>query len=118
MKKTNMNKLYAKYGGEDHIQIPNEIKLATVEKEVFPDQHAMKNSIITTEESGLVGTKTKYNEDVLIGTHTTVWGSTFDIVEKRWGFKCCLCYDKSVLRCLGEAGRKKVIKEREEKEEN
>ena len=64
--------------------------------------------------SGLVGTKTKYQEDVYIGGHTSVWGSTFDIVTKKWGYKCCLCFDKSNERCTGEAGRAKVLAAREE----
>ena len=39
MKSTNMQKLYAKYGGEDHVQVPDELKAAGVEAEFFPKQH-------------------------------------------------------------------------------
>ena len=51
---------------------------------------------------------------MLIGGHTAVWGSTFDIVEKRWGYKCCLCFDKAIEKCTGEIGRHKVLSAREE----
>ena len=88
--------------------------MANVEREYFPEKHEIGPSTSATELSGLVGIKTKYNEDILIGGHTTVWGSTFDVEKKRWGYKCCLCFDKAVQRCLGDAGRKKVLKAREE----
>ena len=45
-----------------------------------------------------------------------MWGSTFDPTTKKWGYKCCLCYDKDATRCLGEVGRMKVIKARDEAE--
>lgn len=93
MKSTNLEKLYAKYGGEDHVQVPDEFKEVKVEQEYFPSKTGL--SAIDVELSGLVGTKTKYQEDVHIGGHTSVWGSTFDIVTKRWGYKCCLCFDKA-----------------------
>eukprot|EP00931_Biecheleriopsis_adriatica_P124102 TRINITY_DN99200_c0_g1_i1.p1 TRINITY_DN99200_c0_g1~~TRINITY_DN99200_c0_g1_i1.p1 ORF type:complete len:303 (-),score=75.81 TRINITY_DN99200_c0_g1_i1:54-962(-) len=31
----------------------------------------------------------KYQEDELIGEHSSVWGSYFEISTGRWGFKCC-----------------------------
>ena len=114
MKSDNLQKLYAKYGGEKHVQVPDELKMPGVEKEFFPEKHQIGQTTTATELSGLVGTKTKYNEDVLIGGHTMVWGSAFDVGSKRWGYKCCLCFDKAITRCLGEAGRKKVLKAREE----
>ena len=113
MKSTNMQKLYAKYGGEDHVDVPDELKMTMVENEFFPEQ-PQGLSAIGTELSGLNGIKTKYNEDVMLGGHASVWGSTFDIVEKRWGYLCCLSFDKSNERCLGEAGRNKVLRAREE----
>ena len=33
--------------------------------------------------------KSKYEEDVLLGSHTSVWGSYFDVSIGSWGFKCC-----------------------------
>ena len=39
MKSANLEKLYEKYGGEKHVQVPDELKMAHVEKEFFPDKH-------------------------------------------------------------------------------
>ena len=93
--------------------MPDELKYTAIEKEVFPEKH----DIVKTELNGLVGIKTRYNEDTFLGGHTSAWGSTFDRATKRWGFKCCLCYDRDVTRCLGEVGKMKVIKAREEAEQ-
>ena len=112
MKSSNLEKLYAKYGGEDHVKAPDEFKETAVEPEFFPTQKV--GGAMDTDLTGLVGTKTKYQEDVYIGGHTSVWGSTFDTVEKRWGYKCCLSFDKGNERCTGEAGRNKVLAAREE----
>ncbi|KAJ1606995.1 hypothetical protein OJ253_2534 [Cryptosporidium canis] len=30
-----------------------------------------------------------YEEDVLIGDHSSVWGSFYDKDTKKWGFRCC-----------------------------
>lgn len=55
--------------------------------------------------------KSKYEEDVFPGNHTSVWGSYFDKRSMRWGFKCCHSLSfKSY--CTGDAGkvsRKSVI---------
>jgi pre-mRNA-processing factor SLU7 len=51
---------------------------------------------------------TKYEEDVLEGNHTAVWGSYFDRNNRQWGYACCW----SVLRgsyCTGEAGKKALV---------
>ena len=39
MKSDNLQKLYAKYGGEKHVQVPDELKMPGVEKEYFPERH-------------------------------------------------------------------------------
>ena len=35
----------------------------------------------------------KYNEDIVIGNHFSVWGSWWN-EELGWGFKCCHANDK------------------------
>lgn len=32
---------------------------------------------------------TKYDEDVLEGEHTEIWGSFYDISSEKWGYACC-----------------------------
>ena len=52
-----------------------------------------------TEVTGLIGIVSKYNENVLVGSHTTVWGSFFCTESKRWGFKCCKVTNKAEVKC-------------------
>ena len=52
-----------------------------------------------------VAQKSKYEEDVFINGHTTVWGSYFHFGAFQWGY----ADDHSLMRnsyCTGEAGRK------------
>lgn len=62
-------------------------------------------------------------EDVYFGKHKSVWGSFYDLTKKRWGYKCCYTFDKTVDTCKGEAGRnaytaqKKADEERKAQEE-
>lgn len=48
--------------------------------------------------------KSKYEEDVFPGNHTSVWGSYFDAKSMRWGFACCHSLTRQAY-CTGEAGR-------------
>lgn len=45
--------------------------------------------------------KSKYEEDVLINNHTTVWGSWWK--DHQWGYKCCKQSIKNSY-CTGLAG--------------
>ncbi len=48
-------------------------------------------------------TKTKYEEDVYINNHTSVWGSYYSRMQGSWGYACC----HSVLKnsfCVGAKG--------------
>jgi pre-mRNA-processing factor SLU7 len=45
--------------------------------------------------------KSKYEEDVLINNHTTVWGSWWK--DHQWGYKCCKQTIKNSY-CTGLAG--------------
>jgi pre-mRNA-processing factor SLU7 len=33
--------------------------------------------------------KSKYDEDVLVGNHKSVWGSWYNVTTGEWGFACC-----------------------------
>ena len=48
--------------------------------------------------------KTKYDEDVCPGNHTSVWGSYWSRASNKWGYSCChqLIYNSY---CIGEKGR-------------
>jgi hypothetical protein len=55
--------------------------------------------------NGLVGLNSKFAEDVYPGKHLSVWGSFYDLVDKKWGFRCCMTFDKNLFECSGEKGK-------------
>ncbi|XP_044493760.1 pre-mRNA-splicing factor SLU7-A [Mangifera indica] len=77
-------------------ELPRELLLGQSEREVEYDR---TGRIIKGQETALP--KSKYEEDVYINNHTTVWGSWWK--DHQWGYKCC----KQVIRnsyCTGAAG--------------
>ena len=46
--------------------------------------------------------KSKYEEDVFVNNHTSVWGSYWS--EGQWGYACCHSLVK-LSYCTGEAGK-------------
>jgi len=49
--------------------------------------------------------RSKYEEDIQINNHATVWGSFFDTRSGKWGFGCCHSVIKQSY-CTGMEGRK------------
>jgi pre-mRNA-processing factor SLU7 len=48
--------------------------------------------------------KSKYEEDVYVNNHKSVWGSWYDRVHRAWGYACChQTFMNSY--CTGEAGK-------------
>ncbi|KAF5738936.1 splicing factor-related family protein [Tripterygium wilfordii] len=86
-----------KYGNAaNEEEIPRELLLGQTEKEVEYDR---AGRIIRGQEAALP--KTKYEEDVHINNHSSVWGSWWK--DHQWGYKCC----KQTVRnsyCTGAAG--------------
>ncbi|KAK6940669.1 Pre-mRNA-splicing factor SLU7 domain [Dillenia turbinata] len=77
-------------------EIPKELLLGQTERQVEYDR---AGRIIKGQEAALP--KSKYEEDVFINNHTTVWGSWWK--DHQWGYKCC----KQLIRnsyCTGAAG--------------
>jgi hypothetical protein len=62
-----------------------------------------------TSKRGLVGIKSRYEEDVHINGHISVWGSYWH-PEFGWGFQCCYSFDKRTPKCRGEEGKVETIK--------
>mmetsp|Transcript_42831 Transcript_42831/g.80342 ORF Transcript_42831/g.80342 Transcript_42831/m.80342 type:complete len:217 (+) Transcript_42831:181-831(+) len=44
-----------------------------------------------------------YEEDVLFGSHTAVWGSWYDTERKVWGYACCKGLKRKSWRCGSNA---------------
>ncbi|KAK4366083.1 hypothetical protein RND71_013963 [Anisodus tanguticus] len=76
--------------------LPRELLLGQSEKEVEYDR---AGRIVKGQEMSLL--RNKYEEDVYINNHTTVWGSWWK--DHQWGYQCC----KQTIRnsyCTGAAG--------------
>ncbi|KAI4303734.1 hypothetical protein MLD38_039331 [Melastoma candidum] len=77
-------------------ELPPELLLGQTEREVEYDR---AGRIVKGQEFSLP--KSKYEEDVYINNHTTVWGSWWK--DHQWGYKCC----RQTIRnsyCTGTAG--------------
>jgi len=90
--------LQEKYGGQDKFGDDTLKKIAVTESERY----------VEYDERGLikgapkVKAKSKYAEDILIGNHTSVWGSWWS--NFKWGYACCHSTTKNSY-CTGEAGK-------------
>ncbi|XP_044760261.1 pre-mRNA-splicing factor Slu7-like [Coccinella septempunctata] len=95
--KNQVNKsVLEKYGGEEHLQAPPKtLLLAQTEDYV---EYSRSGKVIKGQEKEEI--KSKYEEDVYINNHTSVWGSYWQ--GGQWGYKCCKSFIKNSY-CLGEA---------------
>ncbi|KAJ8957250.1 hypothetical protein NQ318_007814 [Aromia moschata] len=85
------------YGGEEHLHAPpKSLLLAQTEDYV---EYSRLGKIIKGTEKEVI--RSKYEEDVYINNHTSVWGSYW--TGGQWGYKCCHSFVKNSY-CLGEAG--------------
>ncbi|XP_076103199.1 pre-mRNA-splicing factor SLU7-like [Mytilus galloprovincialis] len=88
----------AKYGGEEHLEAPpKHLLMAQTEDYVEYSRHG---TIIKGNEKPVI--RSKYEEDVYINNHSSVWGSFWS--NGKWGFKCCHSTIKESY-CTGEAGK-------------
>jgi pre-mRNA-processing factor SLU7 len=79
-----MNEMYEKYGGQEHADMPDDVKMAQIE-----ERYEMVERAKEAKKAKKVNLKvrSKYEEDVLINGHTKVWGS-FWHEKLGWGYKC------------------------------
>ena len=54
--------------------------------------------------TGKVTPKSKYDEDVYLHNHTSVWGSYYNRTRQSWGYACCHSLLKNAY-CTGTEGR-------------
>eukprot|EP01017_Pseudomicrothorax_dubius_P033238 TRINITY_DN4434_c0_g1_i4.p1 TRINITY_DN4434_c0_g1~~TRINITY_DN4434_c0_g1_i4.p1 ORF type:complete len:387 (-),score=121.76 TRINITY_DN4434_c0_g1_i4:40-1200(-) len=111
-------KLFSMYGGEQHLEETEAMLLAQTDRYV---EFTLDGRVKMTPADGYKAVnKSKYEEDVYVNDHTSVWGSWWS-KELGWGFACCHS-TKRDSRCLGDQGKKlalvreyKIVKEREDK---
>ncbi|RLN04488.1 hypothetical protein C2845_PM13G01910 [Panicum miliaceum] len=97
LKSEHKDKIMEKYGNaasED--TMPRELLLGQSEREIEYDR---TGRIIKGQDVSLP--KSKYEEDIFINNHTTVWGSWWK--DHQWGYKCCKQTIKNSY-CTGLAG--------------
>ncbi|KAJ8254630.1 hypothetical protein GJAV_G00195170 [Gymnothorax javanicus] len=91
--------ILAKYGGQEHLDAPpRELRLAQTEDYVEYSRHG---AVLKGQEKAVA--RSKYEEDVYINNHTSIWGSYWK--EGCWGYKCCHSLVKQSY-CTGDAGIK------------
>ncbi|OAE20632.1 hypothetical protein AXG93_154s1060 [Marchantia polymorpha subsp. ruderalis] len=89
--------ILSKYGNAAEEEKPDmELLLGQTERQVEYDR---AGRIIKGQEKAVP--KSKYEEDVYINNHTTVWGSWWK--DGLWGFKCCKQHTRNSY-CTGQAG--------------
>ncbi|PPD81352.1 hypothetical protein GOBAR_DD21717 [Gossypium barbadense] len=97
LKSKTKDTIMEKYGNAaTEEEIPMELLLGQSERQVEYDR---AGRVIKGMETSLP--KSKYEEDVFINNHTSVWGSWWK--DRQWGYKCC----KQTIRnsyCTGAAG--------------
>ncbi|EFJ38615.1 hypothetical protein SELMODRAFT_164109 [Selaginella moellendorffii] len=77
-------------------KLPAELLLGQTERQVEYDR---AGRMIKGQEKAVP--KSKYEEDVFINNHTTVWGSFWR--DHQWGYKCCRQFIRNSY-CTGQAG--------------
>lgn len=91
-----------KYGGEEYLQTPpKQLIFAQTEDYV---EYSRQGQIVKGMEKAIV--RSKYEEDVYINNHTSVWGSFWH--DFKWGYKCCHSFIKNSY-CTGVAGKEALI---------
>jgi pre-mRNA-processing factor SLU7 len=80
--------------------VPKEVLLS--QSEVYR-VYAADGSVVQGPQTG--STRSRFEEDVLIGNHKSVWGSYWN--NFKWGYACCHQLVKNSV-CTGEAGKKLV----------
>eukprot|EP01102_Stenamoeba_stenopodia_P009614 TRINITY_DN2849_c0_g2_i1.p1 TRINITY_DN2849_c0_g2~~TRINITY_DN2849_c0_g2_i1.p1 ORF type:complete len:542 (+),score=184.81 TRINITY_DN2849_c0_g2_i1:13-1638(+) len=91
--------LIQKYGGEEHLNAPDK-RLIFAQTDQFVEYSRVDGKVLKGQEKFVA--KSKYDEDVFINNHTSVWGSYWE--NGQWGFACCKQLVKNSY-CTGAAGR-------------
>uniref|UniRef100_A0A182T4H0 Pre-mRNA-splicing factor SLU7 n=1 Tax=Anopheles maculatus TaxID=74869 RepID=A0A182T4H0_9DIPT len=97
------NKVLEQYGGEEHLAVPPKaLLLAQTENYV---EYSRYGKVIKGQDKPII--RSRFEEDVYINNHTTVWGSHWS--NGCWGYKCCESMIKNSY-CVGENGKAATIK--------
>lgn len=98
LKSQTKDTVLSKYGGEEYLKAPpKSLLLAQTEDYV---EYSRTGKVIKGQEKKAI--RSRYEEDVYINNHTSVWGSFWS--DLQWGYKCCHSFVKNSY-CVGENGK-------------
>jgi len=89
--------ILSKYGGREHLEPPKELLVAQTDTFVT---YNLDGTIARGQEK-LIVPRSKYDEDVFLNNHTSVWGSYWE--NGQWGYACCRQSVKNSY-CIGKTG--------------
>jgi len=99
LKDSSKTSILDRYGGEEHLaSVPKELLAGQTENYV---EYSRTGQLIKGEEKSKA--RSKYDEDIHPGNHTSIWGSWFNLTSFTWGYSCCHSYIKGSY-CAGAAG--------------
>jgi len=99
LKQTSKTGILARYGGEEYLEkVPKELLHGQTEDYV---EYSRTGQVIKGKERAKA--RSKYEEDVYLSNHTSVWGSFYSPASGQWGFACCHS-TISGSYCTGTAG--------------
>jgi pre-mRNA-processing factor SLU7 len=93
LKESHRKSILEAYGGEEYLKPPEEVQqLAETETYV---QYSRDGKVLGGRAKAIK--RSKYEEDVFVNGHTTVWGSLFK--DEKWGYACCGQTGDRSVRC-------------------
>lgn len=91
--------LLAIYGGREHLENPDKQLLGSQTENFVV--YAPDGSVVRGTKDKMAIPRSKYEEDVYVNNHTSVWGSFWE--NGQWGYACCHSTIKNSY-CVGKAG--------------
>jgi pre-mRNA-processing factor SLU7 len=98
----NLKRVLSKYGGEEHLEAPEEIKNIGEVNNTYVEYN--QNGKIKRAPEKRIENSSIYSEDVHTNGHSSVWGSFYNS-DFGWGYKCCYSFEKNSF-CQGIDGKK------------
>ena len=98
------NALLEKYGVVPETSNQSDPRLRLGQTEAYTEYSSDGRVVKGAATSASTVKQTKYEEDVYINNHTSVWGSYFSRARMSWGYSCCHSLTKNSF-CTGSKGK-------------
>lgn len=97
-KSATKDQILENYGGDEHLKVPPKALLLAQTEEYV--EYSRSGKVLKGNEKQ--ANRSRYEEDVYVNNHTSVWGSYWHLGS--WGYKCCHSTVKGSY-CVGEKGK-------------